>query len=151
MPLRPSSLLRAAGPAAAMLLPAGAGRGGRALVTGASYAASAAIDPNGIQFVSVDVHDSRTPEWVGRASAPVTATVSWVLVQQLLVPAVRRLPVPRPVAAALYGAVVYAADDRLAALGRRAAAQRAAAGAVVEAAAEAAADPARDPVLSATD
>ena len=127
MPLRPSSLLRAAGPAAAVLLPAATGRRGRALVTGGSYAASAAIDPHGIQLVSVDVHDSRIPDWVARASAPVTATVSWVAVQQLLVPAVRRLPVPRPVAAMLYGAALYVADDRLAALTRRAAAQRAAA------------------------
>jgi hypothetical protein len=121
MPLRPSSLLRAAGPAAAVLMPSDARRRSRALVTGGTYAASAAIDPHGIQFVSVGMDGPRTPAWVARASTPVTGTVSWVAAQQLLVPAVRRLPVPGPVAAALYGVVLYVADERLAALGRRAA------------------------------
>jgi hypothetical protein len=121
MNLRPSSLLRAAGPAAAVLMPGGTRRRSRALLTGGTYATSAAIDPHGLQFVSVNVRGPRTPAWVAGASGPVTGTASWVAAQQLLVPAVRRLPLPGPVAAALYGAVLYAADERLAALGRRAA------------------------------
>jgi hypothetical protein len=122
MPLRPSSLLRASGPATAVLLPRRTRRRTTALVTGGTYAASAAVDPRGLQFVSVDLDGPRTPAWVTRASAPATGTVSWVAGQQLLVPLVRRLPVPGPLAALLYGAALYVADERLAALVERAAA-----------------------------
>ncbi len=144
MRIRPSSVLRAAGPAVAVVLP-GTGWRSRALTTGGSYVAGSALDPHGIQFLSMSVDDERLPQWANRASQPVSATVSWVLAQQLVVPSVRRLPLPRPLAAALYAAVLYVADDRLAALAKvaveRAAAREAAA-------AEAASTPATTPATT---
>ena len=120
MNIRPTSLLRAAGPAAAVALPWGSRRRARALATGSSYAASAAIDPQGISFLSVSLDDERLPGWVNRAALPVTATASWVAVQQVLVPVVRRLPLNPAVAGVMYAGLLYLADHQLATLAQSA-------------------------------
>lgn len=67
----------------------------------------------------MSLDDERLPGWVNRAAQPVTATASWVAAQQVLVPAVRRLPLNRAISGALYAGLLYVADQQLAALGRR--------------------------------
>jgi hypothetical protein len=124
--VRTSSLLRAGGVAAAVLLPDRTGRAARGAVTGGSYALSSVVDPDGIQVLSVDLDDERFPAWVNQAFPQATAVASWVLVTQVLVPAVRLLPVPRALAAVALGGAVYAADAALARTVREARARAAA-------------------------
>ena len=135
MDIRPSSLLRAGGVAASVVLPARAGWRARAGLTGASYLLSSVVDPTAVEVFSVDLGDDRFPDWVNRAFPQASAVTSWVLAQQVLVPVVRLLPVPRTLAAVALGGAVYAADARLARTVR-------------EARAKAAATPEPEPVLN---
>ena len=114
MDIRTSSLLRAGGVAASAVLPARSGWRARAALMGASYLLSSVVDPAAVQVFSVDLGDERFPGLVNRAFPQASAVASWVLAQQVLLPAVRLLPVPRTLVAAALGGAVYAADVRLA-------------------------------------
>jgi hypothetical protein len=140
MTVSTSSLLRAGGATVAVLLPGRIRLRTRVAIAGAGYAAGS--NRAGLQLLSVSLDDDRFPAWVNRAASPVTGTASWLLAQAALLPAVRRLPVPRPVAAIAYGGLVLAADRGVAKAVERA---RAKAATVLE---QQAATPEPEPALN---
>jgi hypothetical protein len=113
--IRPGSGVRGAGVALACVLP---GVPRRAAVIAAAYLAAWPVDRPGLQFFTV-VPDEDEEAWK-RAVVPVlTSGGSWTVAMSLAVLGARRLPLPTPVAAALLGAGVAAADSALEGWGER--------------------------------
>jgi len=107
--VRTGSAVRGAGVALACVLP---GVRRRATVISASYAGAWPVDRPGLQFFSV-VPDEDEEAWKRAVFPFLTSGSSWTVAMSLAVLGARRLPLPTPVAAALLGAGVAAADSAL--------------------------------------
>jgi hypothetical protein len=134
--VRKGSAVRGAGVALACLSPS---LSGRARAVSASYAVAWPLGKPGLQ-VFVVVPDEDEEPWQ-RAVVPLaTSGLSWTALMLGLVSAVRRSPLPTPVAAMMLGGLVTVGDSLLVEVGERAKAKMAEAAAARDAAANAPAD-----------
>ncbi len=135
MRLRAGSAVRGAGVGLACLFPRPSGR---ARAVGAAYAVGWPVGKPGLQLLVV-VPDEDEEPWK-RAVVPfATSALSWTVLMTAAASVVRRTALPAPIAAALLGAAVAAADSALVDVGERAMASAAAAREVARASQEAAA------------
>ena len=94
LPVRPSSAALGAGTAAAVLLP----KLPTSLVAATAYSTAQAVDGEVIELMSFT--NTGLGDDVDRAVRTATGTISWVAAHALVVPLLRRLPLPRPIVAA---------------------------------------------------
>lgn len=109
VPTAPQVLVRAAGVAVAATLPS---RRWAATVLAGTYAAGWAIDRRGIQVIALTGPEVESP--LVRDAIPLaTSAASWTAVNLAALAGVRRLPLPRPVAAAAYAALVAVVETQV--------------------------------------
>jgi hypothetical protein len=121
--LRPSSLVRAAGTAATLLAGNPAGLFRTTLLAGGTHLVARELDPAGIQVLTItpdlDINvvdagsgsDGTALDDRAKLAQTVSSTASWVAANVLLARLSRRLPLPRPIKAVLFGAGIYVLDD----------------------------------------
>ena len=107
LPVRPSSAVLGAGTAAAVLVP----RLPVSLVAATAYSTAQAVDGDVIELMSIS--GSSMGEELDSAVRTATGTLSWVGAHALVVPVLRRLPLPRPLVALASGVAVAKLNEVL--------------------------------------
>jgi hypothetical protein len=107
LPLRPSSAVLGLGTATAVLLP----RLPTSLVAATAYSTAQAVDGDVIELMSIS--GSGTGADLDRAVRTATGTLSWVGAHAIVVPVLRRLPLPRTFVALASGVAVAKLNDVL--------------------------------------
>ena len=107
LPVRPSSAVLGAGTAAAVLVP----RLPVSLVAATAYSTAQAVDGGVIELVSLSGAGQGAE--LDRAVRTATGTLSWVGAQAILVPVLRRLPLPTSLVAVAAGVAVAKLNDVL--------------------------------------
>ena len=127
--VRKGSAVRGAGVALACVIP---GLPGRTRAVGVSYAASWPLGKPGLQLLVIAPDQDADP-WKRVIYPLASSGASWTALMLVSVAAVRRSPLPAPVAAVVLGGVVAVGDSLLVDVGLRAMAKAAQARAVREA------------------
>jgi hypothetical protein len=111
--IRPGSAVRGGGIALACLVP---GLPDRTRAVLASYGVGWPLDKPGLQLFVVTADDDAEP-WKKVVFPFASSALSWTLVMTAAATAVRRAPLPAPVAALLVGAAVAVGDSAMVDLG----------------------------------
>jgi hypothetical protein len=107
LPVRPSSAVLGIGTATAVLLP----KLPTSLVAATAYSTAQAVDGDVVELMSIS--GSGMGEDLDSAVRTATGTLSWIGAHALLVPVLRRLPLPRSVVALACGVAVAKLNDAL--------------------------------------
>lgn len=107
LPVRPSSAVLGLGTATAVLLP----RLPTSLVAATAYSTAQAVDGDVIELMSVS--GAGTSEELDNAVRTATGTLSWVGAHAIVVPVLRRLPLPKVLVAVVSGVAVAKLNDVL--------------------------------------
>lgn len=107
LPVRPSSAVLGAGTAAAVLLP----KLPTSLVAATAYSTAQTVDGDVIELMSIS--GSGMGEDLDRAARTATGTLSWVGAHVIVVPVLRRLPLPRTLVALGAGVAVAQLNEVL--------------------------------------
>lgn len=127
--LSPGPAVRAAGPAVAAALPAGTSWRWplQVAVLAATDVTARRFGRPAIAIVSITPGDGKQFPPAAQLAADAAGTLGWVAATAVLTAVLDRLPVPRPAAGLLLGAVVYVAETQADAAAARARARAAAA------------------------
>ena len=107
LPVRQSSAVLGAGTAAAVLVP----RLPISLVAATAYSTAQAVDGDVVELMSIS--GSSMGEELDSAVRTATGTLSWVGAHAILVPVLRRLPLPRTLVALASGVAVAQLNEML--------------------------------------
>lgn len=111
MTIRPSSVVRAVGPALAALMPRSrAGLTGQVVALAVTDAAARQIDPHGIGLVTITPDKGKSFTPAQEIASRALPTAIWVVLWLFLERAVAKLPVPRLLRAPLVGGTLYVLD-----------------------------------------